>query len=714
MHRRILPAVLVVLLASPAARAKEGADGRPQYPATRTDDVVDILHGEKVPDPYRWLEPDDAPEVEAWDLAQNALLRARLDAFPQRQALQDRLYAEMALGGMASLPTFRGGRRWYTYRRSDANHAILYVTNEAGTDEPRVVIDPNQWSADGTSTLNDWTVSPDGAHVAYRRGEKGSEDTTLYVLRVADGSVLADEITRTKFSSVVWSDDGKGFFYKRLPAPKTVPAGEEQYHSRIRYHALGTDPDADPIVYGEGRPMLESMWVYRSNDERHVFVTRGLPYQSVDTFELEWKDGKATLHPIVVGAGDRTWVDRVGNTYVLNTDRNTGRREIFTAQRTLLGGVGTWRKKPFPAGETGVIEECWPVGGRHLLCHVKKNVVSHLYVAAFDSADIREIPLPGPGSVGGVSVKAGDERVWFTFQSYSRALTTYRCDLSSSDLAIEAIDVLPTSVELGDLVSVQTSYESKDGTEVPIFLLHHKDTKLDGSAPTVLYGYGGFRVGLYPRFSRSRAIWAERGGVYAVACLRGGAEFGEAWHQAGCLGNKQNVFDDFIAAADWLVSTGRASRAKLAIQGGSNGGLLVATCINQRPDLASAVVCGVPLTDMLRFHKFQYAKSWTKEYGDPDVAAEYAWIRPYSPYHNVQEGAAYPAMLVTAGLADSRVNAFHARKIVAAWQAATSSDKPVLLRIDRKGGHGAANVKRAYDEILDEWCFLLRELGADS
>ena len=278
---------------------------------------------------------------------------------------------------------------------------------------------------------------------------------------------------------------------------------------------------------------------------------------------------------------------------------------------------------------------------------------------------------------------------------------------SRGDDSSMSVASLPTSIDVSNLVSTQMTYPSKDGTQVPIFLLHRKDTKLDGSAPTILYGYGGFRVGLYPGFSRSRAIWAELGGVLAVACLRGGDEFGEGWHKDGCLGNKQNVYDDFIAAADWLVETGKASRGKLAIQGGSNGGLLTAVVANQRPDLCRAVISAVPLTDMLRYHKFQFAKSWTMEYGDPDKPEEFAWIRPYSPYHNVKDGTAYPAILLTAGLKDGRVNAFHARKMAAQWQRATSSDHPVLLRIDRKGGHGAAGLKRALDGVLDQWSFLL-------
>jgi len=701
---------LVLLLAAAPAWADDAA--RPTYPPTRADDTTYELHGERIADPYRWLEPNDTEEVADWDKAQMALVRARVDAYPGRAALKARIDAEFALGGMRSLPTFKGATRWHTYRPKGANQAILYLTDVAGQATPKPIIDPNTWSKEGTAGMKAWDVSPDGRYVAYRRDAEGSEDTTLFVFDRETGANLPEAITRTKFSSVTWDEDSGGFFYKRNPEPDDVPKGEAQYHHRIFHHRLGTLVLDDPLVYGRGRPMLENCWIYRSSDEHHLFLGRGLPYKSVETFECTWADGRLALTPIVTQRDERTWVDRVGDTYLFNTDRNTGRREIFTAPRTADGGVGPWALVDIPRGERDVVKDAWIVGGQYVLVHVTSNVVSRLFVRSLAGGAVRTIRLPGPGTVGrSVSTRLGDTRIWFRFESYARAPTTYRCDLASADLALVAEETLPTTVDLDTLVSVQTTYPSKDGTAIPVFLLHRKDVKLDGHAPTVLYGYGGFRVGMFPRFSRTRAVWAERGGVLAVACLRGGDEFGEAWHQAGSLANKQNVYDDFIAAADWLVSSGRAKRERLAIQGGSNGGLLVAVCVNQRPDLCRAAVCSVPLTDMLRYHKFQFAKSWTKEYGDPDEAAAFAWIRPYSPYHNVKP-AAYPAVLLTAGLKDGRVNAFHARKMAAQWQHATTSSRPILLRIDRKGGHSAAGLSRALQTILDEWCFLLGELGS--
>ncbi len=710
MTRLGLASLVAVLLCALPALAKD-APG-PAYPDTRmTQDVVE-LHGETIPDPYRWLEPDKTEEVIAWDNAQMAILRRHLDANPRRKELKARMDREFAGGGMRSLPTFKGAWRWYTYRPQGANQAVLYRTDVDATGEPEVVIDPNTWSEEGTSAMKAWEVSPDGRYVAYRRDAEGSEDTTLFVLDTETGKDLPDRITRTKFSGITWDAYATGFFYNRMPDPDSVPAKQSQYHSRVYYHRLGTLVLDDPMVYGQGRPMLENCWSYRSSDQKHFFFGRGMPYKSVETFEATWKDGKLQMQPLIQKLDERTWIDRVGDTYIIDTDRNTGNREIFTAERTAEGAMGAWKLVDVPRGKRDVVKAAWVVGGKHLLVHVKANVVSRLYVRPLAGGAMREVQLPGPGTVGrDISTRLGDMRIWFSFQSFARASTVYRCDLASEDLTLVAEETLPTTVDLDTLVSTQTTYKSKDGTEIPIFLLHRKDVKLDGSAPTVLYGYGGFRVGMYPYFSRSRALWAELGGVFAVACLRGGDEFGEDWHQAGCLANKQNVYDDFIAGADWLVSSGKASRKKLAIQGGSNGGLLVAVCVNQRPDLCGAAICSVPLTDMLRYHKFQYAKSWTKEYGDPDKAEEFTWIRPYSPYHNAPANTAYPAVMVTAGLKDGRVNAYHARKMAAVWQKATTSGRPILLRIDRKGGHSAAGLSRALETVLDEWCFLLSELG---
>ncbi|MDA1195337.1 MAG: prolyl oligopeptidase family serine peptidase [Planctomycetota bacterium] len=708
MSRVLLVLVAFGLLCSLPAAADEN---RPGYPVTKQEDTYAYLHGQSYADPYQWLEDDDREDVITWDKAQNDLLRARLDAAPRREELGRALTGEFGLGGMKSLPTFEGGMRWYTYRASAENHAILYRTDETGMQSPTQVLNPNGWSDGGTAGLKAWHVSPDGRYVAYRRDDQGSEETTLYVLDANTGELLPESIDRTKFSSVVWLEDSTGFFYNRMPDAGSVPQGESQYHARIYFHKLGTLVLDDPMVYGRGRPMLESCWLYRSADRKQLFLGRGLPYKAVETFEATWNEGALSLRSVLEGVEHRTWIDKVGDTYILNSDRNTGRREVLTAKRDAAGALGPWTAVAYPRTDKGVVQDAVVVGNRYIVCHMRDDLVSRLYVRPIAGGDVREIVLPGDGSIGReIATKDDDTNIWFTFESYNQPPTTYRCDVAAEKFVLEAEDTLPTSVKAENLVSTRVMVPSKDGTEIPVYLLHRKDTKLDGSAPGILYGYGGFRVGLYPLYSRTRALWAELGGIYAVASLRGGDEYGEDWHQAGSMGNKQNVFDDFIACADWLVASKKVSRGRLAIQGGSNGGLLVATCLNQRPDLCRAAICGVPLTDMLRFHLFQYARSWTKEYGDPDVPEHCAWIAPYSPYHNVQPAQAFPAVLVTAGLRDGRVNAFHARKIVARWQERTISTHPILLRIDREGGHGAADLQRMVQGILDEWCFLFQEL----
>ncbi|MFM8980886.1 MAG: prolyl oligopeptidase family serine peptidase [Planctomycetia bacterium] len=720
LARRIAPlAVLGALCTSATAAPEEPTapgPARPAYPETRRTDVRDVLHGQEVPDPYRWLADDEAPEVEAWDRAQAALLRARLDAFPRRAELKERLERELDLGGMESLPTFAGGWAFHTFRAPGQNHEALYRRPADRDEAPQVVLDPNTWSADGTEGLGDWWPSPDGRWLAYGRDSKGSEDLTLYVRDLESGKDLPERITRTKFTSVAWRPDSKAFLYSRLPDPDDVPEAERQYHRRVRLHVLGSAVQDDPVVYGQGRPMIESSWVGTSTDEQHLFVVRGIPYEGLDTFEVDLAGGAPRLEPVLVGNDSRTYVDRVGDLYVLNTDWQAPRRRICTAPRGQAQDPKDWRTI-VPEGEA-VIEQA--VLARDRLAVLKReDLASRIVVVGLDGSPLGEVDLPGAGSVREVKVRPGDTRLWFSFEAYHVPLGTWVVDLARPARGAGATaryeptlrSMLPTTLRVDELTSERMDLPSKDGTRIPVMVLRRKDRPLDGSAPTILYGYGGFRVGVVPAFSRSMALWAELGGVYAVASLRGGDEFGEAWHEAGSLARKQNVFDDFIAVADGLVAAGKARRERLAIMGGSNGGLLVAACANQRPDLCRAVVCSVPLTDMLRFHRFQYAKAWTKEYGDPDVAEQFAWIRPYSPYHNVREGAAYPAALVTAGLADGRVNAFHARKIVAQWQRASSSPHPILLFLDRESGHGASSMKQAKAEVLDRFCFLLGELG---
>lgn len=710
--RRTLVAVLAVPLLAVGARAEDpaAASARPAYPPTRSADVVEVLHGERIADPLRWLEDDAAPEVEAWDRAQQAVTRGVLDAVPGRAELRARIEAELDLPTPRSLPTFWGGREWYVEKPAQANHGVLHARDRDGAGEPRVVLDPNAWSADGTQGLQGWFPSPDGRWLAYLRDANGSEDSTLHLRDLSKGVDTDLRIPRAKFASLAWAPDASGFWYTRLPDPDSVPAGESQHHRRVLWHPMGGLVLDDEVVYGRGRPAIESMWLHGSSDRRTTFLVRGLPYEALDTFEVRREDGRTTRVPLVVGVDARTTVDRSGDLYVLLTDHLAPRKRVCVATAEEVGDPARWRDV-VPEGR-GVIRSVDVVGDL-LVVHVVEDVVSRLRVVGTGGEDRGEIPIPGSGasSVHDVVTKPGDSRVWFSADGYDRPWTSYVVDLAASERSPQPLATARTTVAVDRLVTTRARFRSRDGTEIPVFLLHRRDTALDGKAPTVLSGYGGFRIGRYPSWSAVLGLWADLGGVYAVACLRGGDEFGEAWHAAGCLANKQNVFDDLVAVADGLVAKGWASRDRLAIQGGSNGGLLVAACANQRPDLCRALICSVPLTDMLRFHRFQFAKIWTKEYGDPDVEEHFRWIRPYSPCHNVRAGAAYPAALVTAGLHDGRVNAFHARKIAALWQAASSSERPVLLSIDRDSGHGSASRQQLKADVLDRFCFLRSQLG---
>jgi prolyl oligopeptidase len=493
------------------AGAEEPRSGKPAYPETRREEAKDVLHGQDVLDPYRWLEDDDSKEVEAWDRAQLALLRARLDATPGREELKSRLEKELDLGGIESLPHFAGAWEYHTYRAPGENHEALYRRDAAGKEPPMVVIDPNAWSEDGTQGLGDWWPSPDGRYLAYGRDAKGSEDITLYVRDVDAGTDLPDVITRTKFTSVVWRADGRSFYYERLPDPADVPAAEVEYHRRVRLHVLGTLVVDDPVIYGQGRPMLESPWVGTSTDEQHRFLVRGIPYETLDTFEIVETWGEPRLEPILVGNDSRTYVDRVGDLYVLNTDYQAPRRRICVATKGRTENPLHW-KTIVPESED-VIESVWLAKDR-LVVQKRENLAARLSVVALDGTPLGQVALPSDGAVGSLATKPGDPRLWFTFEAYNVPLSTWVVDLSqeaqgtgaAARFAPTRLATIPTTLRIDELVSERLDLPSKDGTKIPVYVLRSKHTPLDGSAPTLLYGYGGFRVGLYPRFSRSMAV----------------------------------------------------------------------------------------------------------------------------------------------------------------------------------------------------------------
>jgi prolyl oligopeptidase len=680
---------------------------KPHYPPTRVEPVTETVHGVTVVDPYRWLEDGDGPAVKAWTERQNAFTRSVLDKLPGREAVRERLNALLDVGTITP-PTPRKGRYFYTKREGKQNQAVLYV-REGVTGADRTLIDPNTLAADGTVALDWWYPSRDGKLLAYGLSVGGSEQSTLHVRDVATGKDLPDVIERTRACSVAWVPDGSGFYYTRYPAPGGVPAGEENYNRHVFFHKLGDGPANDVKVFGEGRPNTDWPNVELSPDGRWLAVTEEQGWAKTEVFfkDLSRPDSKFTpLVEKVEAVFDVTVRD---DRFYVRTNDHAPRYKVFTVD-PLKPARADW-KEIIPEGPD-VLDGLAAVGDRLVGLYMHK-AASRLRLFDRDGKPDREVPLPTLGSVEGLGGEWDGKELFFGFQSFTVPPSVYRLDLANPGPA-ELWGRVKADIDFDAYRVEQVTYPSKDGTPVTMFLASKKGLKRDGHEPTLLYGYGGFNVSLTPSFNAARFAFLERGGVLAIANLRGGGEFGEGWHQAGMLGKKQNVFDDFIAAAEWLIKEKVTDPDHLAIQGGSNGGLLMGAALTQRPDLFRAVVCQVPLLDMVRYHRFQIAKLWIPEYGSADDPAQFPWLWGYSPYHHVKQGVRYPAVLLTAAESDTRVDPLHARKMTAFLQAATASgaDRPVLVRLETKAGHGAGKPRsKVLDELTDTYSFLFWQLG---
>ncbi len=681
-------------------------------PQTRVEPVTDVLHGEEIVDPYRWLEEDDSAETRAWTEAQNRYTAAVLDRLPGRDALRDRL-ARLMQAGFVMSPAVRGERVFFVKREGEQNQPLLYVRDGQGT---RVLVDPNQLSEEGTIALDWWYPSPDGARVAYGTSSSGDERSTLRVVDVATGRVEAVAIPDTRFSSVAWAPDGAAFYYTRMPARGSVPPGEEDYHQRVRYHRLGADPEADPVVFGEGRAGEDRYTVDLSPDGRWLVVvaSQGWVKSEVYLKDVHAADD-AGFVPVVAGRDALYSAQALDDRLYLLTNDEAPNYRVFAVDPEHPAREA-WREV-VPEGDAA-LQSCLAVGPRLVLGY-SRDATSELRLAGRDGERVLDgpLPLPGLGTVSEIDGEPDGAEVYFTYTSFFDPPGVYRCDLAAAEPRPEPYERVAAPLDPADLVAEQVWYTSRDGTRVPMFLLHRRDLARDGQNPTVLTGYGGFNVPLTPAYNAGFLDWIARGGVIAQPSLRGGSEYGERWHRAGMRGNKQNVFDDFLAAAEWLIANRYTSPERLGIRGGSNGGLLVGAALTQRPDLFRAVVCAVPLLDMLRYHRFLIARLWIPEYGSADDPEEYRWLRAYSPYHHVEEGTRYPAVLLTAAESDSRVHPLHARKMAALLQAATASDPaehPILLRLETKAGHGAGKPQtKVLDEQVDVWSFFGWQLGLE-
>jgi prolyl oligopeptidase len=677
-------------------------------PATRTESVVDKIHGVEVRDPYRWLEHGESPEVKAWTDDQNQRMRERLDAVPGRQWLEERLWKWQETGSLGA-PVVRGKGKaslhFYTRRQSKQNQPVLYV-REGRMGKDRVLLDVNQLAADGTQALDWWYPSEDGALLAYGVSSSGDENSTLHVREVATGRDRADTIPQARACSLAWLPAGEGFYYTRNPAPGTVPAGEEHYHRHVFFHRLGTDPAADVKLFGDGLGFSSWPNLQLSPDGRWLAVEVSEGWSKSEIFLLDTQEPGPPM-PVVVGRNAIfNLVDVLDDRLYIVSNENAPHYQLWQVNPR-EPGRDHW-KLLIPEGED-TLESVTAAGGKLVALYLK-DASSRLRVYSSRGQLLREIALPGIGTVSALHTREGQRDVYCSFTSFLTPTKVLRHDVRAGQTTVW--QELTAPVDTAQFTVEQVHYPSKDGTSVPMFLVHKKDLVRDGGNPTLLYGYGGFNVSLTPGFAAWVGPFIERGGVYAVANLRGGGEHGETWHRAGMLENKQNVFDDFAAAAEYLIREKITAPERLAISGRSNGGLLVAATITQHPELFKAAVAGVPLTDMVRYHLLQIARLWIPEYGSPENPAQLPFLYAYSPYHHVKDGTAYPATLVFSAESDTRVDPMHARKFAARLQAATSGKGPILLRMEGKAGHGAGKpMAKIIAQYTDEFSFLFAELG---
>jgi prolyl oligopeptidase len=697
---RTLGVLLPVIIAAPiVARAS-----MPEPPATRIADVVDTLHGVAVHDPYRWLEDFESPEAQAWLTAQENYARAVLAEEPDREAVRARLKELFEIPSLGSVAQ-RENRLFFTRRDPDDEQEVLYV--QRGLDgKPEELIDPTKLGTDPPISLDWWYPSEDGALLAYGTSEGGNEMSTLQVMDVDTHELLPDRIPQTRGAAVAWEPDANGFYYTRFPAPGEVPAGEEFFHRKVYHHALGDDCRNDPLVFG-GEFELHT-WTGVSLSTNGRFLIGYAFYGSTrnDLFVKDLAEADGPWRPIAQGIDSQFTGIPVENTLYMMTYYEAPKGKILKVD--LEHPEQEHWVEIIPEGEHTI--QTYMIAGGRLFVHYLENAHSRIKVFDTDGAYIRDIPLSDFASLFDW---AGDWRESYAFlgvNSYLMPPTVYRCDVATG--ALERHMGVEAPIDMAPYVTEQVWYPSSDGTMISMFLVHRKDIVLDGNNPTMLTGYGGFNSSTTPGFARNRYLWLEHGGVFAEANLRGGGEYGEPWHRGGMLGEKQNSFDDFIAAAEWLIAKGYTKPARLAVWGGSNGGLLVGAFVTQRPDLAAAAICDVPLLDMTRYHLLYGGEIWTPEYGSPEDPLQFEWLYAYSPYHRVINGTAYPAVYLTTGESDTRVHPGHAMKMAARLQKATSSGRPVLLRFERQAGHGGGSLMSQTLELYtDYFSFLFLELG---
>ncbi len=676
------------------------------YPPAQKQPVADIYHGAKVPDPYRWLEDPDSKQTRRWVKQQNRLTRRFLSIGTPKENIKARLTK------LWDYPRYSAPRRHaarYFFWKNDGlqNQSVLYV-QQTLTDEPKVVINPNLLSPDGTVAVTSTAVSEDATLLAYGLSKSGSDEQQIKIRSVDSTADYDETINYCKFTSIAWKHDNSGFFYDRFPDPNSVFPEDRSNYNRVYWHELGTPQSHDPLIYerpddkelgfsssitDDGKFLI--LHVYRGTDVKNRIYYRPVNSSAPFVKLLDKADARYDF------------VGNDGSLFYFHTDLDAPRGKIIAIDVN-DPAPENWRE--IIPQQSDTIDFVDFINNQFVVAYLH-DVHHQLKIYDTSGTPLREIHLPTLGTVSGLSGKQQHTEMFFSFTSFLLPSTSYRYDFLTDRLTVvhePEIDFDPSPYE-----TRQVFYHSKDGTRVPMFIIHKKGLTLDGGNPTLLYGYGGFAISLKPSFSVSRLIWLEQGGVYALANLRGGAEYGEDWHKAGMLDKKQNVFDDFIAAAKWLIDNKYTSPDKLAIIGGSNGGLLTTACMLQQPDLFGAVVCRVPVTDMLRYHKFTVGRYWVPEYGnaeaDPNV---FKYLYDYSPLHNIKAGTEYPTILVTSADTDDRVVPAHAKKFVATLQAKAADTNPILLRVETKAGHGAGKpTSKTIEELADIYAFLFKTLN---
>lgn len=686
----------------------ENTDTKIAYPETKKVDVNDTYFGSTVADEYRWLENDTAADTEAWVNEQNDVTGGYLEKIPYREQVKERL-TELINYPRLSSPRKVGD--YYFFSKNDGlqNQAVVYI-QEGRDGEPKVFLDPNALSADGTISINFSNESLDNKYITYTMSSAGSDWNEIRVREVATNKELDDKLEWVKFTGIAWTEDG--FYYSRYPAPeKGMELSADNKDHSIYFHKLGTPQSEDVLFYKNEESRNLYHWASITEDDKFLVMNAA---SGTDGYELFVKDleNDGPLEKICSGYSNKTSiVDHKEGWFYAITDIDAPQYRLVKMPVKTAADQSTWVDVIPEKGNTLISVT---TGGGNFFAEYLENATSKVFHMDYTGDLVREIEMPAPGSAGGFYGKKEDKTLFYNFTSFTYPSTIFEYDITSGESTLFNQPELAFNPE--DFESSQIWYDSKDGTKVPMFVVHKKGLKLDGTNPTVLYGYGGFNISLSPSFSATNIFFLENGGVYAMANLRGGGEFGEDWHRAGMLEKKQNVFDDFIAAAEYLIDTKYTSPSKLAVLGGSNGGLLVGAAMTQRPELFAVALPAVGVLDMLRYHRFTVGKGWIPEYGCADSSAvAFDYLVAYSPLHNLKPGTKYPSTMIMTGDHDDRVVPAHSFKYAAKLQASHSGENPVLIRIEKDAGHGAGKpISKVIDEKADMWAFTLYEMGVKS